>query len=154
MPDWLWWIVIALVLAAAEIASIDFMFGMIAIGAVAAAVAAALGAPVVAQVLVMAVVSVLLIFTLRPLALRQIRSTPQSHTNWRALIGAPALVLQRVDRHGGLVKIRGEEWTARSARDDVVFEPSTMVEVSRIDGATAIVESPQALPPTTGPPTP
>jgi membrane protein implicated in regulation of membrane protease activity len=141
MPAWLAWVVIALVLAAAEIASVNFFFSMIAIGALAAAVAAALGAPVLAQVLVMAVVSVLLIFTLRPLALRWFRSTPDSHTNWRRLVGAQALVLQRVDEHSGLVKIGGEEWTARSSRAGESFEPTTSVRVERIDGATAIVEA-------------
>lgn len=140
MPAWVWWLVVALVLAAAEIASVNFFFAMMAIGAVVAAVVAAIGAPVVVQVLVMAVVSILLIFTLRPLALRYLRSTPESHTNWRRLIGADALVLQRVDTHGGLVKIGGEEWTARSARAGSSFEPSTSVRVERIDGATAIVD--------------
>jgi membrane protein implicated in regulation of membrane protease activity len=141
MPAWVWWVVIALVFAAAEIASVTFFFSMIAIGALAAAVAAALGAPVLGQVLVLAVVSILLIFTLRPLALRYFRPAPDSHTNWRRLIGADALVLQRVDVHGGLVKIGGEEWTARSARADISFDPSTSVRVQRIDGATAIVDS-------------
>jgi membrane protein implicated in regulation of membrane protease activity len=140
MPAWVWWVVIALVLAAAEIVSVSFFFSMVAIGALAAAVAAALGAPVLVQVLVMAVVAILLIFTLRPLVLRYFRPTPESHTNWRRLIGADALVLQRVDVHGGLVKIGGEEWTARSARAGSSFEPSTSVRVERIEGATAIVD--------------
>lgn len=141
MPAWLWWIVIAIVLAAAEIASVDFFFSMFAIGALAAAVAAALGASVIVQVLVLAVVSILLIFTLRPLAVRQIRRAPESHTNWRKLIGTEAVVLQRVDRFGGLIKLGGEEWTARPANTDVSFDPTAVVRVVRIDGATAIVDT-------------
>lgn len=139
MAAWLWWIVVVLVLAAVEILSLDFIFAMVAMGALAAAVAALLGAPLLLQVIVAAVGSILLLFTVRPIALRALRSTPQARTNVHALIGAQATVLRRVDRFGGLVKIGGEEWTARADADDVVFEAATSVYVARIDGATAVV---------------
>ena len=53
--------------------------------------------------------------------------------------GAGAVVLQRVDAHGGRVKIGGEEWSARAYIDDQVIEPGTQVEVVKIEGATALV---------------
>jgi len=60
---------------------------------------------------------------------------------WRtaALIGCPALVLERVDGQGGQVKIGGEIWSARSFDEDQAFEPGARVEVLKIDGATALV---------------
>jgi membrane protein implicated in regulation of membrane protease activity len=60
-------------------------------------------------------------------------------TGAAALVGAPAVVLQRVDGHGGQVKIGGEVWSARAFDEDHAFEPGTRVEVLKIDGATALV---------------
>ena len=53
--------------------------------------------------------------------------------------GAHAIVLQRVDRDGGRIRIGGEEWSARAFMDDQVFEPGARVEVMKIEGATALV---------------
>jgi membrane protein implicated in regulation of membrane protease activity len=49
------------------------------------------------------------------------------------------VVLDRVARHEGQVKLDGEVWTARPLNDDDVFEQGDHVTVMRIDGATAIV---------------
>ena len=49
------------------------------------------------------------------------------------------MVLERVDRDGGQVKIGGEVWTARAYDEDESFEPGARVEVMKIDGATALV---------------
>ena len=48
-------------------------------------------------------------------------------------------MLKRVDADGGLVKIGGEEWSARAYMEGQVFEPGTRVEVVKIEGATALV---------------
>ena len=53
--------------------------------------------------------------------------------------GAGALVLARVDEHSGLVKIGGEEWTARAYDATQVLEPGQKVQVVDIKGATALV---------------
>ena len=60
-------------------------------------------------------------------------------TGTAALVGAPAIVLQRVDSQGGRVRIGGEEWTARAFMPDQVLEPGMKVEVAEIQGATALV---------------
>ena len=54
-------------------------------------------------------------------------------------VGAPAVVLQRVDAQGGRVRIGGEEWSARAYVPDQVLEPGVKVEVAEIQGATALV---------------
>jgi membrane protein implicated in regulation of membrane protease activity len=61
-------------------------------------------------------------------------------TGVAALAGAPALVLERVDANSGLVKLRGEIWTARSYQPDHVIQPGTHVQVIEIEGATALVQ--------------
>jgi membrane protein implicated in regulation of membrane protease activity len=60
-------------------------------------------------------------------------------TGTKALEGARAIVLVRVDDTGGRVRIGGEEWSARAYFDGQVIEPGTRVEVAKIDGATALV---------------
>ena len=47
--------------------------------------------------------------------------------------------LQRVDANGGLVRIGGEDWSARAYMPDQVLEPGVQVEVAEISGATALV---------------
>src|SRR5918998_1167123 len=78
-------------------------------------------------------------FFLGPIALRHLRTPPSTRTGTAALVGAKALVLERVTQDGGRVKIGGEEWTARPYDDDDVFEAGARVEVLKIEGATALV---------------
>ena len=64
---------------------------------------------------------------------------PLLRTGTAALVGAQALVLERVDANGGRVQIGGEEWSARAFMEDQVLEPGARVEVAKIEGATALV---------------
>jgi len=140
--EWLWWLGAALLLIAVEMLTLDLVLLMFAGGAVAAGIAAALGAPFPLQVVVLAVVSVVLLVSIRPWLLRHLRSrVPLVETNAAAQVGKPAIVVQDVDIHGGRVKLSGEVWSARSARDGVVFPADTELRVVRIDGATAVVDA-------------
>ncbi len=58
----------------------------------------------------------------------------------KALEGKSALVLDRVARHEGQVKLDGEVWTARPLNENEVYEPGDHVTVVHIDGATAVVQ--------------
>jgi membrane protein implicated in regulation of membrane protease activity len=79
------------------------------------------------------------LLVLRPIATRHLRTPAQLRTGTAALVGSQALVLERVDRDGGQVKLAGEVWSARSYDEDEAFEPGARVEVLKIDGATALV---------------
>ena len=72
-------------------------------------------------------------------ARRHLRTPARLRTGTAALVGARALVLERVDGNGGQVKIGGEVWSARAYDEDDVIEPGARVEVMQIDGATALV---------------
>jgi len=140
--EWLWWLGAALLLIAVEVMTVDLVLLMFAGGAVAAAVATALGAPFPLQIVVLAVVSVLLLVSIRPWLLRHLKDRmPLVETNVAAQIGKPAIVVQDVDVHGGRVKLSGEVWSGRSARPDVVCPVDTELRVVRIDGATAVVDA-------------
>lgn len=140
--QWLWWVGAALILGLVEIASLDFVFTMLAVGALAAAGAAGLGFPFPVQALVFVAAAVLLLAGLRPLLLRRLNMRgPGVATGSDAGVGQPAEVLHQVTDRTGRVKLRGEEWSARSAIPGQDFEPGQMVQVVRIDGATAIIDA-------------
>ena len=56
-----------------------------------------------------------------------------------ALVGRKAVVLRRVDQIDGLIRIGGEDWTARSYVDGQAFAEGTQVQVVEIQGVTALV---------------
>ena len=116
-----------------------FFLGPVALAAVAAAIAAALGAAFWLQFAVFAVSSFAALALLRPIARRHLHMPRAIRTGSAALVGAPAVVLKRVDANGGLVRIGGEEWSARAYVPDQVLEPGERVEVAEIEGATALV---------------
>ena len=140
MPAWLAWSIAAALLAVGEIFTPGLFFlGPVALAAVAAAVAAAIGGAVWLQLVVFIAGSVASLGVLRPIARAHLRMPAAIRTGAAALEGGHALVLQRVDRNGGRVRIGGEEWSARAYMPDQVIEPGTQVEVVKIEGATALV---------------
>jgi membrane protein implicated in regulation of membrane protease activity len=139
VEDWVWWMIAAGVLAVGEIATLGFFLGPIAVAATLSAIVALAGAGLAAQWIVFIAASLGSLLVLRPIAKRHMRTPAQLRTGTAALVGAPALVLERVDDRGGQVKIAGEVWSARSYDDEQSFEPGTRVEVMKIDGATALV---------------
>ena len=139
MPDWVIWMIAAAALAAGEVASLSFFLGPIALAAVLAAVVALAGPGVEAQVLAFIAGSVASLAIVRPIARRHLHMPAQLRTGTAALVGARAVVLERVDANGGTVKIGGEVWSARTFDEDQVLEEGARAEVMKIDGATALV---------------
>jgi membrane protein implicated in regulation of membrane protease activity len=139
MDEWVWWMIAAGILAVGEIATMGFFLGPIAVAAVAAAVVALVGGGLAVQWIVFIVMSLASLLVLRPIAKRHLRSPAQLRTGTAALVGRQALVLERVDRDGGQVRLAGEVWSARAYDDDEAFAPGARVEVMKIDGATALV---------------
>ena len=140
MAAWLAWSIAALLLAVGEIFTPGLFFlGPVALAAVVGAIAAVAGAAVWLQLLVFAGASLASLGFLRPLARAHIHMPPALRTGTAALTGAKAIVLQRVDKTGGRVRIGGEEWSARAYMPDQVLEPGAEVEVVEIQGATALV---------------
>ncbi|MTG89137.1 NfeD family protein [Cellulosimicrobium sp. BIT-GX5] len=138
--DWLWWVGAALLLGLVEIISLDLVLIMLAGGSLAAAGVNAAGGPLWLQIVAFAVVSVILLVTLRPWLLRHLRSrVPLTETNVAAHVGRTALAVDRVSEFGGRVKLVGEVWTARTEPDAPQIPAGAEVRVVRIDGATAVV---------------
>ncbi|MDG9728271.1 MULTISPECIES: NfeD family protein [unclassified Streptomyces] len=136
---WVWWLVAAAGLGIPLVVTAMPEFGMLAVGAVAAAVASGFGVDVVVQVLVFVIVSVALIAVVRPIAARHRSQRPQLATGVDALKGRQAVVLERVDGSGGRIKLAGEVWSARALDAGRAYETGEEVDVVDIEGATAII---------------
>lgn len=140
MPAWLIWAIAAVLLSIGELLTPGMFFlGPVALAAVGSGVVALLGVGVVGQLLVFIGGSLASVLFLRPIARRHLHMPAALRTGTAALEGSKAVVLQRVDLHGGRVRIGGEEWSARAYLEDQVLEPGTRVEVVKIEGATALV---------------
>jgi membrane protein implicated in regulation of membrane protease activity len=112
-----------------------------AAGALLASVASVVGLGTAGAVVVFAASSLLALGALRPVARRHRNMPPSIRTGAAALVGKPALVLERIANQEGVgcVKIDGEVWTARSYDEDDVIDTGERVEVVEIRGATALV---------------
>ena len=139
MDEWVLWMIAAGVLAVGEMLTVSFFLGPIALAAVVTAIVALAGGGVALQWVVFTVLAGASLLVLRPVARRHLHMPAQLRTGTAALVGASAVVLDRVDRDGGSVRLNGEVWSARSYDEDHAFEPGTRVEVMKIDGATALV---------------
>ncbi|OKH81726.1 membrane protein [Mycobacterium sp. ST-F2] len=139
MPVPLLWLILAIGLAGAEALTGDMFLLMLSGGALATAgLSWATDWPIWADGASFLIVSVLLLVLVRP-TLRKRLGAAGLPEPVKALEGKTALVLERVARHEGQVKLDGEIWTARPMDDDDVFEPGDHVTVMKIDGATAVV---------------
>jgi membrane protein implicated in regulation of membrane protease activity len=141
MDLWVVWLLAAGLLGVGEMHQGGFYLAPFALGAGAATVVSLLGVGTLLSLIVFLVASGIVFGTLRPIARRHRRLPPSIRTGAAALIGRPAIVLERIanDEGVGCVKIDGEVWTARSYDEDEVIDAGARVEVVEIRGATALV---------------
>jgi membrane protein implicated in regulation of membrane protease activity len=141
MDAWVFWILLAVILAAGEMMSVSFFLAPFAVGALLGAAADIAGANGVVAFIVFLVTSGMLFGIVRPIARRHLRTPAQLRTGTAALIGRTAIVTQLIDNdaESGSVRLEGELWTARAYDDDEVIEAGRRVHVVEIKGATALV---------------
>lgn len=139
MPVWLIWLIAAVGLAGAEALTGDLFLLMLSGGALAAVASSLLVDNYVLDGVVFAVVALLLLVLVRPALRKRFAEGTGLPEPMKALEGKSALVLDRVGRHEGQVKLDGEVWTARPLNDNDVYEAGDQVTIMRIDGATAVV---------------
>ena len=150
MPDdivstwaWVFWLALILVFIIIEVVSLQFILLMLAVGSLGGLVAGLIGAPWWVQIIVAGVLSLLLLFFVRPALMRQMhRGSDPTLSNVEALIGLAGTVVVAFDDGRGQVKLaNGETWTSKLATTSTenVLAEGEKVVVSAIDGATAIV---------------
>lgn len=137
---WAGWLIVAGALAGAELLSLDLVLLMLATGAVGGAVTALIGGPIAVQLLVALVTSLGMLFLVRPTVLKRLHGAPDLRTGVEAMLGQRATVLHELTAdNAGRVKLGGEEWRALPYDETDRIEPGAVVEVVRVDGATAYV---------------
>ncbi len=139
---WVTWVGVAVLLAVAELLSLDLVLLMFALGALAAAVASAVGAPFWAALLVFGAVTVSLLYFARPPIVARLHAGPTLTTGHDALVGRTGVVLEPVGPLGGRITLASEVWSARTDEELEPGEelaPGLEVVVTRIDGATAVI---------------
>lgn len=139
MPVALIWLIVALGLAGAEVLTGDLFLLMLGGGALAAAGSSLVVGDLWIHGVVFLVVSILLLVGVRPVLRRHLMAGKGLPEPMKELEGKSALVLDKVARHEGQVKLDGQVWTARPLNEDDVYQPGDHVTVVHIDGATAVV---------------
>ena len=136
----IFWLVLLLLFAGGEAATVGLTSIWFAAGSLAALIAALLGGPLWIQLTLFFAVSLLCLAAVRPLAKRLLNSRVEP-TNADRVIGAEAQVTEDVDniRGKGAVVIRGITWSARS-EDGGPIAAGAMVRVLRIEGVKVFVE--------------
>ncbi|MDR0302601.1 MAG: NfeD family protein [Treponema sp.] len=134
------WVWVALVVLFVVIEA--FTFGLttiwFALAAIVMVFLSFLHIPLSIQIIIFLVISAVLLFFTRPLAIKKFK-TGKEKTNVDSLAGMHALVTRQITEFDkGEVKLNGQFWTARS-EDGSTINEGTRCEVVRIEGVQAIV---------------
>ncbi|MBQ8947620.1 MAG: NfeD family protein [Lachnospiraceae bacterium] len=135
------WIIALVVLILVELLTMGLTTVWFAGGSLVGLLLAVLGAPVWAQLIAALVVSLILLLTTRPIAIKYFNKD-RVRTNAESLIGHMAVVMTDIDNLEGvgLVNVGGQEWSARSSDDSTVIPAGSVVRILSISGVKLIVE--------------
>lgn len=135
------WLAVLVVCVGIEIATMGLTTIWFAGGALVSAILAALNAPLWLQVVAFFVVSLILLYLTRPVAVKYFNKD-RVKTNVESLIGRQAIVISEIDNLQGIgqVTVGGQEWSARSVKDDVQLPVGSVVVVRSVSGVKLIVE--------------
>ena len=135
------WLVVLVVLVIIELLTMGLTTVWFAGGALIATVAALFHAPLALQVILFLIVSALLLFFTRPLAVKYFNKD-RVRTNAESLVGHQAIVISEIDNLQGIgqVNVGGMEWSARTRMDGVKLPVGTVTTVLGINGVKLVVE--------------
>lgn len=135
------WLVFLVILIVVELITMGLTTIWFAGGALAAALVSIPGTPVVLQVIVFLIVSLVLLFFTRPVAVKYFNKD-RVRTNIEGMIGRQAIVVSEINNVEGIGQVNtgGMEWSARSSYHNVVLPVGAVVTVLGVDGVKLIVE--------------
>jgi membrane protein implicated in regulation of membrane protease activity len=145
MEEWIrenaWgvWLGLSMLLGVAELASLDLVLLMLAVGALAGMGAALLDLEVWVQVLSAVAASVAMLAFVRPSFVKRLHGGPDLQHGFAGLVGQEGFTVAEVSARGGQIKLAGEIWTARPYDESAVIPVGAKVQVFEIRGATAYV---------------
>ena len=135
------WLIILVVLIIIELLTMGLTTIWFAGGALVATILSIFNVPVSIQVIVFLVVSAVLLYFTRPIAVKYFNKD-RVRTNAESLVGRQAIVISEIDNLQGIgqVSIGGLEWSARTRDDNMKLPVGTVATVLAINGVKLIVE--------------
>ncbi len=142
--DWnmtVMWLGILVILVVIELFTMGLTTIWFAGGALVAALISIPGTPLIVQILFFLIVSILLLYFTRPIAVKYF-NRDRTRTNVESLIGRQAIVISEINNVEGIGQVNtgGMEWSARSSYHNIVIPVGAVVTVLGIDGVKLIVE--------------
>ncbi|MGN1146713.1 MAG: NfeD family protein [Acetatifactor sp.] len=136
----IFWLVVLIVTIVIELVTMGLTSIWFAGGALVAVIAAALHMPLAVQIALFLLVSLLLLFFTRPIAVKYFNKD-RVRTNVEGLVGRQAIVISEIDNLQGIgqVTVGGQEWSARSHDDKLKLPVGAVVDVVAINGVKLIV---------------
>ena len=133
------WLIIAVVMAIVEIASMGLITIWFVVGGIAAFLAGFLGADLAVQIVVFIVVSVLCLALFRPLIIKH-RSIGESHES--SPVGQQAVVVEAIDSQTGVGRVETPDHMTLTAlsRDGAPIEVGALVRVVDQQSIKLVVE--------------
>lgn len=135
------WLIVFVVCIVAEIISMGLTTIWFAGGALIATVVAAIGGPLWLQITVFAVVSLVLLYFTRPVAVKYFNKD-RVKTNAESMVGKQAIVISEIDNLQGIgqVTVGGLEWSARTTEEGITLPVGSVVIIRAISGVKLMVE--------------
>ncbi|MFG6357213.1 MAG: NfeD family protein [Acetatifactor sp.] len=140
MGEVIFWLILLIVCIGVEVATMGLTTIWFAGGALVAIFLAVIGAPIWLQATVFIVVSLVLLFFTRPIAVKYFNKD-RVKTNVESMVGRQAIVISEIDNLQGIgqVTVGSQEWSARSAEENVIIAVGAVVMVVAINGVKLIV---------------
>lgn len=137
----MFWLILLIVLLVVEAATLGLTTIWFAAGALIAGLLALIGLPIWLQLLAFFVISLVLLIFTRPIAVKYFNKD-RVRTNVESLVGKQGVVLEQIDnlKAEGQVLVSGQEWSARSVKEDQIIQKGAVVEIVAISGVKLIVE--------------
>ncbi len=135
------WLSIFVACIVIEIATMGLFTIWFAGGSLIAALVAAVGGPLWLQIALFFVISLVLLYLTRPIAVKYFNKD-RVKTNAESLVGQQAIVISEINNLQGVgqVTVNGQEWSARNVKGDKELPIGSVVIIRAISGVKLMVE--------------
>lgn len=140
------WLVVLIIAVVVEVLTMGLTTIWFAGGALVAIVATLLHVPIAVQVILFFIVSLLLLFFTRPVAVKYFNKD-RVKTNVESLVGKQAIVISEINniQGTGQATVNGHQWSARSMNNNIVIPAGAVVNVMSINGVKLIVKEDEQM---------
>lgn len=134
------WVILLIIFLLAELATAGLLTIWFAGGALVSLILAILNVPLPIQIIVFFVVSFILLFLTRPLAVKYVK-TSNYKTNYETAIGQKVFIKETVNNQlgTGVADLNGQEWTARMKDETLQLEKGEHAIVDSVSGVKLIL---------------